>query len=138
MKSGLLAALAVPFIVLTASCGSGDRPLSAVDPGAAPAVPTYEMVAAILDRNCVPCHNAGKVSGPPRPSPLGEDDEGEDDAEPYDTCEGIRDGIDGILDTAIDGGSMPPGAWPRLDERERLIITRWVEQGACSPCKACP
>jgi mono/diheme cytochrome c family protein len=138
MKSSFRAALAVLVILLTVSCGSGDRPLSAVDPEAAPAVPTYEMVAAILDRNCVPCHHAGKVSPPPRLGPLGEDEEEDDDAEPYDTCEGIRDGIDGILDTAIDGGSMPPGAWPRLDERERLIITRWVEQGACSPCKACP
>ena len=67
-----------------------------------------------------------------------EDGEGEDDARPYDTCEGIVGGIDGILKTAVSEGSMPPGAWPRLPQNERLLIVRWVEQGACAPCNPCP
>jgi hypothetical protein len=34
---------------------------------------------------------------------------------------------------------MPPGAWPRLSEEEKLLVQRWLSQGACSPCtNPCP
>lgn len=121
-------------------CGAGSEPLATLDPAAAPLFPTYDEVALVLDRACVPCHSAsGKLAadGGARPPSVFEDDDG---ASNYDTCDGIVAGLDGILRTAVDGGSMPPGAWPRLDEREKLLIRRWIDQGACSPCNpsACP
>ncbi|HET9887835.1 MAG TPA: hypothetical protein VFR10_10000 [bacterium] len=121
------------FIAFLAGCSSGDRTLAEVDPDAAPANPTYDQVYAILDRNCVPCHGEGNNS-PQSLTSLSP----RDDFPHYDSCEGIQEDLDGIIDTAIEEGSMPPGAWPRLDERERLIISRWIEQGACSPCTSCP
>jgi uncharacterized membrane protein len=131
--------LAVSFGLL-AGCSSGDRTLADVDPDAAPANPTYEQVVAILDRNCVPCHSGGSSLAQPLTSLAPrEDGEDDDDDDPnYDSCEGIQDGLDGILDTAIENATMPPGAWPRLDQRERLILSRWIEQGACCPCTNCP
>jgi uncharacterized membrane protein len=125
------------LLLLCSACGSGDRSLVDVDPGAAPERPTYEMVAAILDRACVPCHSGGGSGGGGDNRPGGFIP-AEDDGGPYDTCQGIVEDLEGILDTAVDGGSMPPGAWPRLDERERLIIRRWIDQGACAPCRSCP
>jgi len=129
------------LLTFLAGCSSGDRTLAEVDPDAAPATPTYEQVVAILDRDCVPCHKGGINSPQPLTSLVPrEDGEGEDDdADPnYDSCEGIQEGLQGIIDTAIEGSSMPPGAWPRLDERKQLILSRWIEQGACSPCTNCP
>jgi uncharacterized membrane protein len=120
--------LLVVFCVLSfyfSSCGSGDAPLSVVDPNAAPLQPTYEQVEAIVVRNCAPCHSSGEASG-------------EDDDLDYSTCRGIEAGIEGIENTVFEGGSMPPGAWPRIGERDKLILKRWIDQGACSPCKACP
>jgi len=134
----------VSILALLASflggCSSGDRTLAEVDPNAAPATPTYDQVLAILDRACLPCHTGGSNSPQPLTSLVPrEDGEGDNGEFPYyDTCEEIQEGLDGIVSTGIERGSMPPGAWPRLDERERLIISRWIEQGACSPCTNCP
>ena len=125
---GLLAAV-------FAACDSGDRTLVEVDPEAVVADPTFEMVQRIIDRSCLPCHGGGG----------GDDKAGvriltaapvEDDRN-YSTCFGILDDIDGIIKTGIDNESMPPGAWPRLSEEEKLIITRWLENGACAPCNPC-
>jgi len=126
------------LLCFLAGCTSGDRTLADVDPDAAPANPTYEQVVAILDRSCVPCHSAGNASPVPLTSlDSREGGEGDDSDPDYDSCEGIQDGLSGIIDTAISEASMPPGAWPRLNERERLILIRWIGQGACSPCTDC-
>lgn len=114
--------LTVLGLVALAGCAAGDKTLVEVDPEAAPLEPTYQQVVAILDRSCVPCHSGGE----------------RDDGGSYDTCEGIEADLGGILRTAVDEGSMPPGAWPRLTETERLVLRRWVANGACSPCKNCP
>jgi hypothetical protein len=130
----ILAAL----LLFLPSCGSGDLPLEAVDPDAAPLRPTYEQAAAVLDHYCVPCHG-----GAPQPTPAGaarpagarEEGEGGD----YSTCAGIQQGLPGIVSTVLFKGSMPPGALPRVPEREKLLLRRWIEQGACSPCTGgCP
>ncbi len=125
-------------LLALAGCGAGSEPLSSVDPAAAPLAPSYDEVALILDRACVACHSAsGKLSyvGFARIPSAFEDDDG---SSTYDTCDGILAGLAGILRTSVDGGSMPPGALPRLDEREKLVIRRWIDQGACSPCRPCP
>jgi uncharacterized membrane protein len=38
-----------------------------------------------------------------------------------------------ILDQ-VNANEMPPGAMPRLTSEEKLIIRRWVENGAVAPC----
>ena len=117
--------IAAAAIVALASCGSGERTLGVVDPLAAPLAPTFEQAKRILDRKCLPCHDGGGEA------------EGGEDAD-YSTCQGIVAGVGGILDTAVDGNSMPPGALPRLTEREKLLLRRWIDQGACAPCNPCP
>jgi hypothetical protein len=112
---GLLLAGAV--LVLLCACGSGDLPLEVVDPEAAPLQPTFAQVQAILERHCAPCHDRG----------------GRD----YSSCDGIERDLDGLRGTVLESGSMPPGAWPRLDERQKLLLERWLEQGACAPCAPC-
>jgi uncharacterized membrane protein len=123
----LVAALAV-----IAGCGSGDRPLDQVDPAAASANPTYDEVYAILHRACVPCHDGGgeaPVTGGV-PAPL-EDDEGED--LDLTNCIDIVAQRQGIVDE-IEANTMPTGAMPRLTSAEKLLIRRWVDQGAVAPC----
>ena len=117
--------LAAAALLTLCSCGSGERTLGVADPLAAPLAPTYEQARQILDRRCLVCHDGG-----------GEAEGGEDTD--YSTCRGIVAGVGGILRTSVDGGSMPPGALPRLTEREKLILRRWIEQGACAPCNPCP
>lgn len=115
-------------------CGQGDSPLESVDPAAAPLQPTYDQVAAILYRSCVPCHNSNADK-----TLNGEEDD-EDESPDLSTCEGVRANLSGLQSTIIEEGTMPPGAWPRLSEPEKLLVQRWIDQGACSPCggPACP
>ena len=127
-------------VAVLAGCGFGDAPLDAVDPDAAPRNPNYTVVSAILERSCAPCHEEGDGeegdrllasfgAAPPRIF-----------AEPdLSTCNGIQGALAEIHDTVLQSGSMPPGAWPRLSEEEKLTLQRWLDQGACSPCSSgCP
>ena len=132
----LLAALS-----LMAGCACGDGTLASVDPEAAPLHPTYDEVFDLLEFNCVPCHDEGgddvSIDAGAELREDGEEDDGEDPD--YSTCLGIQEGLEGLRRTVLDEGSMPPGAWPRLSEREKLVIQRWIAQGACSPCTSpCP
>jgi uncharacterized membrane protein len=111
----LLAAWAGIFAL--SACGSGDDPLGVVDPEAVPANPTYEQVYGIVQRECTPCHGDGGAD----PS--------------YEDCEDLLENVDGLVTEALDRNTMPPGAWPRLNSEERLIISRWVSQGADAPCE---
>jgi uncharacterized membrane protein len=113
-------------------CGSGDLPLDQVDPGAVPADPSFDMVFSIIQRECTPCHNDG-----------GEDDEedadrrasaGNGDNPNYETCEGVIDNLDNLYSEVFVRNTMPPGAWPRLTSEEKLIIQRWLDNGAEAPC----
>lgn len=118
---------------LVAACGSGDRPLDQVDPDSVPADPTYEQVYAIIDRECVPCHQSG-------------DDGGEDDVVGPNAARTLLEDAPKLNDctsvvaqrneiwTTIENNSMPPGAWPRLTSEERLMIRRWIDNGAPAPC----
>jgi hypothetical protein len=142
----LLGVLGGVFLAMATGCGFGDAPLGAVDPDAAPLAPTYEQAKTILDRNCAPCHKEGGGEGggdlwADRGSALLARPGDRIAAEPdYSTCQGIQGGLDGIVRTVLQGGSMPPGAWPRLSEEDKLTLQRWLDQGACSPCspRACP
>ena len=123
-----LAAALLSGLVLTMGCGQGDSTLVSLDAEAAPLVPTYDQVAAILDRSCVACH--GGSSAKPALAAVAPD---------YSTCEGTLADLDGLRSTVLERGSMPPGAWPRLSEAEKLLIQRWLDQGACAPCGSpCP
>lgn len=110
-----------------AGCGSGSQPLSVVDPAAAPLHPTYTQAETILKRACAPCHKSsggGAAGG-----------EFENDLD-YGGCAGITSAgsIDGVRRSVFQRGDMPPGAWPRLDQREQLILERWIADGAKGPC----
>jgi hypothetical protein len=118
--------------------------LGDVDPGAVPENPTWEMVFPILDRACAPCHTGdeapGRAShGTPEARPAAALRAAEEDDLDYGSCAGILRGLEDLVDTGLEEESMPPGAWPRLDEREKLLIRRWIDQGACAPCgNPCP
>jgi uncharacterized membrane protein len=115
-----------------AACSSGDETLAVVEPASVPEFPTFDQVYAVLERSCVPCHSRNK----PRPGGLGllqEDEEEDEDDDPnYDTCEDVIAGLGDLLEQVF-AETMPPGAWPRLTEREKLLIVRWAQTGA--PCE---
>ena len=124
--------LLLVMLAVAAGCGgSGDLPLDQVDPDAAPAAPTYDQVYAILQRACVPCHDGGSEAPAMQSAPSPQED-GEDDLN-LENCVDIVAQRDGIVET-IDDNTMPPGALPRLSSVEKLLIGRWVEQGAVAPC----
>jgi len=108
----LLAALAATF----AACSSGDKTLDAVDPQAVTAHPTYDQVFAIVHNNCATCHDSGaeKIS-------------------PLTTCTDIV-ALRGDILGRIQDNTMPPGVLPRLSSEDKLLIQRWVENGAPAPC----
>ena len=124
--------LALSAVVFAAGgCASGDETLAVVDPQAVTAEPTYDQVFAIIHNNCVSCHE-------------GSDDEGEEDfiggaallledVPGLDDCTSIVALRDDILEQ-VDANTMPPGAMPRLTSEEKLILRRWVENGAPAPC----
>ena len=113
-------ALGMLLSLWISACGSGDLPLEQVDPNAAPLQPTFEQVFSIFQRECIPCHATNDPPGGARPN--------------LETCANI---IASLLDIERDVlvlNKMPPGAWPRLTEAERLIIKRWITNGAPAPC----
>ena len=127
----LAALLLAATLVAGAGCGgSGDLPLDQVDPDAAPAIPTYDQVYSVLQRACVPCHSGGG-DAPVTQSAFSPQEDGEDLN--LENCTDIVAQRDGILET-IDNNTMPTGALPRLTSVEKLLIRRWVEQGAVAPC----
>jgi len=127
------------LLVVTAGCNSGDATLAQVDPDAVPHDPDYEIVFSIIQRDCAPCHTESDDDG---------GDDGGDDASTWEgpqrsalggtepdltTCEGILGSLSEV-DEEIRKNSMPPGAWPRLSSEEKLIIERWIDNGAVAPC----
>lgn len=126
--------LSLVSVILVCSCGSGDRPLETVDPDAVPADPSFDSVFAIIQRECTPCHQGD-----------GEDDSLDDyyvggnalaNAEPgLATCKDILDAAGDIGNTVLEKNTMPPGAWPRLTSEQKLIIKRWLTNGAKAPCQ---
>jgi uncharacterized membrane protein len=131
VRSSFATILFAAMLAGAAGCGSGDLPLDQVDPGAAPAVPTYDQVYAILQRACVPCHGGGS-SAPATQSAFSPQEDGGEDLN-LENCVDIVAQRDGILER-IENNTMPTGALPRLTSVEKLLIRRWVEQGAVAPC----
>jgi len=126
------------LVTLAWGCGSGDLPLETVDPDAVPAEPTYDQVFSILESKCAPCHGSNSGDSSPRAADRSgvEAVSREDDLD-YASCAGIVGNIDGLVETGIVKGNMPPGAWPRFTSEERLIVQRWIDNGACAPCAPC-
>lgn len=114
-----------------AACASGDQSLDAVDPQAVTADPTYDQVLVIMQNKCVSCHEGS-----------GEGEGGGDfqamtvaleDVPGLEDCTSIVALQDDILDV-VENNTMPPGALPRLTSEEKLVLRRWVENGAPAPC----
>jgi uncharacterized membrane protein len=116
VRLALLLASVLPVALLLAACGSGDSSLDVVDPGAVPANPTFDQVFAIVQRDCAPCHDQGGTDPP------------------YDTCEDLVAYRGDLAVEVLEKNTMPPGAWPRLTSGEKLILRRWITQGADAPC----
>jgi len=124
LSAALLAAGFVSIVVLGA-CNSGEKSLTEVDPDAVTLFPSYDQVASIVERNCVPCH---KGDGPClNPEPDGGFDPN------FDSCDCLRAGF-GLLLKVVDENTMPPGAWPRLTSEEKQILHNWADAGMCGPC----
>ena len=114
-----------------AGCASGDNTLDAVDPEAVAANPTYNQVFAIIQNRCVLCHESDDEDG-------GDGDylrvtTGAEDVPGLETCASIVALREDILER-VEDNTMPPGALPRLNSEEKLIIRRWIENGAPAPC----
>lgn len=110
--------------------GSGDLPLDQVDPNAAPAAPTYDQVFAILHNDCTNCHAGGDGGG----FVVSRARTTTSNATPdLSNCVEIVAFAGDIFDQ-VANDRMPPGAMPRLTSAEKLLIQRWVENGAPAPC----
>ena len=121
--------LPLALIAVSTGCASGDHSLDTVDPNAVAADPTYDQVYAIIQNKCVLCHDSGGEGG--------EDFQvgvvAEDDAPPFTTCTEIVSQRDEIL-ARVEDNTMPPGALPRLTSEEKLVLQRWIANGAPAPC----
>lgn len=113
-----------------AGCSSGDRTLDAVDPQAVTAAPTYDQVFAIIHNNCVTCHTG---SGEGENDMVAGASLVVEDVPGFEDCISIVAQRDDILGR-VEDNTMPPGAMPRLTSEEKLILRRWVENGAPAPC----
>ena len=98
------------------ACSSGDKTLDEVDPQAVTATPTFDQVNAIIHNKCAFCHV-----------------EGQEDYSALTTCTDIV-GLRGDILDRIQDNTMPPGVLPRVTTEEKLLIERWVENGAPAPC----
>ncbi len=126
--------VALAAILAAVGCGSGDLPLDEVDPNAAPANPTYDQVFAILQNNCVSCHDSGGDGGGESGYALSRPRTTfEDDGPNMNDCVEIVAFAGDILDQ-IENNTMPPGAMPRLTSAQKLLLRRWVENGTPAPC----
>lgn len=104
-------------LVLVSACG--DATLDEVDPGAAPASPTYfDDVAPIMAARCVPCHADGAQPGD-NIAGYG-----------YDTCDKVKSGWGGLVSTGFVDKTMPPGGAERITSSEELTLQRWHDQGS--------
>jgi uncharacterized membrane protein len=108
--------LLIAVAALLTACGSGDKTLNDVDSNAVTAEPTFDQVNAIVHNNCATCHT-----------------EGHENYSPLTSCIDIVALRFDILDR-VQNNTMPPGVLPRLTSTEKLLIQRWVENGAPAPC----
>ena len=122
--------LAIAFI----ACASGDKPLEVVDPNAAPLDPDFELVFNIIQNECTPCHDDREDEGESDRVFGGGPSRGGGVEPPLETCDDIYNYRFDIW-SEIDQNTMPTGAWPRLSEVEKLIVKRWLDNGATVPCR---
>ena len=110
---------------LLAACGSGDLTLNEADPDIVPQKPTFAQVYPIFQRDCIPCHTGtasdddggGKSRKSAKPAGV----------EPgLESCQAIINSLDDVEEAIFVDNDMPPGAWPRLTSREKLVIERWI------------
>jgi hypothetical protein len=124
------------------ACGSGDLTLNEADPQIVAQKPAWAEVEPIIQRDCVPCH-AGIDLGDGDDDDDDEGDEGDDKPaggrlttaassnDPgLESCPSVVANLDDVVEEIFDDNSMPPGAWPRLSSRQKLIIERWIAAGA--------
>jgi len=126
----LLIAVAAFF----AACASGDKPLDEVDPNAVALNPTFDQVNAIIHNKCATCHESqsGDSEGG-NELRFGPAADGNGVNTPLTSCIDIVALRFDILDR-IQNNTMPPGVFPRCTSEEKLLIQRWVENGAPAPC----
>jgi len=105
--------LAPPF---WSGCASGDQTLDQRDPLAVPANPQWDRIYDLIDRECAPCHG-----GSVEPA--------------LSTCDQIVREAQRIRFQVLEIDRMPPGAWPRLSSEDKLLLQRWLDQGAKAPCR---
>ncbi len=135
--AAMLRRLAWVALLLAAGCGRGDLPLDQVDPDAVPLDPDFALVYDIFDRQCIPCHSgSGPGDAPPaRDGATGAAATALGGSEPgLSTCADIIANLGDIERDVFRDNSMPPGAWPRLTSEEKLILFRWISNGAKAPC----
>lgn len=76
---------------------------------------------AIIQRRCVQCHSASPTDDQWTSAPNGV---------MYDTPEQIRNMSDKIMTRAVRSKTMPQGNKTKMTDEERLILKRWILQGA--------
>ncbi|MCC6599218.1 MAG: urate hydroxylase PuuD [Crocinitomicaceae bacterium] len=90
---------------------------------ASPPVPFTE-VNAIFQQRCVQCHSSAPTDDQWTSAPNGV---------MYDTPEQIQSMTDKILIRAVDTKTMPQGNKTGMTDEERMVLKRWIQQGAKIP-----
>ena len=124
--------LPVAVAAVIAACSSGNRTLDAVDPNAVAQNPTFDQVNAIIHNKCVMCHTATSGDGV-----SGIRFSASNNMQPLTSCTDIVAQRFDIVNRTEDN-TMPPGVMPRLSSEEKLLLERWVANGAPAPCNPQP
>jgi uncharacterized membrane protein len=116
----LAATVAVGFAVLLFGARTGGTSgSSAADIGDIPAVVSFEEARSIIDRRCTTCHSATPAIAEFGAAPGGVS---------FDDPARIRALAERIRVRAIDTRTMPLGNRTNMTERERAVLSRWIDQ----------
>ena len=82
---------------------------------------SFEEAREVIESRCVSCHSANPTDDEWKKAPNGV---------MYDTPEQIKFKSDKIITRAVRSKTMPPGNKTKMTEAERVILKRWILQGA--------
>jgi uncharacterized membrane protein len=114
-----VAATVALFAMLSAGSRSNEA-ATAVD-ASGPREVSFSEARHVIDRRCAACHSANPSDLSFGVAPGGV---------MFDSPEQIAAGVLRIRERAVVTRTMPPGNKTRMTENERLLLGRWIEQGA--------
>ena len=113
--------LGAAIFVFTALIDDAVRPKPAVFAGPPP---TYAVVRAVIDRNCIMCHSAHPTHKGVLTAPNGA---------MFDTAEELKQRAPMIEQRAVETHAMPLGDETHMTDQERAELGAWIKAGTPGP-----